>query len=112
MEAPNKPVNYREQILELHQQLIEYVQNTNQHYSKLTDRLNTIQKKVDKLPTKPSVRTQTITSDVDRFTNIEAKIAEMSEEINKLDTLLNVTIKDYLNKIYLLVQEHVSAETD
>lgn len=107
MDALDGPLNYREQILELHQRLIEYVQKTNQNYSILNDRLNKIQIKVEKLPSKTS---GTKELNVDRFKKMEIKMEEMSEEIIKLDIMLNVTIKDYLNKIYLLVQEHARTE--
>ena len=99
---PNKLSNSQEQISEMRQRLIEYVRKSTQNFSIINDRLNKIQVEVDKLSTEISGINNT---DVDNSKRMETKIAEMSEEINKINKTVNVTIKEYLQEIYILIQE-------
>lgn len=100
---PNELLNSREQVLEMRQRLMEYIQKTTQNFAIISDRLNKIQVKVDKPSTEISGVSGSI--DVDSFKKMEIKIAEMSEEINNINQTVNVTIKEYLQEIYIFIQE-------
>lgn len=100
---PNELLDSRQQILEMRQRLMEYIKKTTQNFSIINDRLNKIQGEADKLPTEKSGVSGSI--DVDSFKKMEIKIAEISEEINNLNKTVNITIKEYLQEIYIFIQE-------
>lgn len=87
MDASNALSNHREQIAELHQRLIEYIQKTTQNFSILQDRFDTIQVEVNKISTQTSITNDHYSS---RFKNIETKMTQISNEIDKLYTIINV----------------------
>ena len=87
MDTSNVSLNHREQIAELHQRLIEYIQKTTQNFSILQDRLDRIQVNVDKISKQTSITNDQYSS---RFKKIEAKMTQISDEIDKLYTIINV----------------------
>ena len=80
----NNLLRYREQILETGTQLMEYIQNSTQKLEVLNDRTNRIQDEINKLL-------------------IEKRV--MSEKINKINTTINVTIKECLIEICNYLEE-------
>lgn len=97
MDVPAGLMNYREQILELYKQLMEYIQKINQNHSQFNDRLNKVQDKIDDLLA-TTMRTKDI--DVDRFRTMETKLAEVSEDINNLKTIINEKKGRFLNIVH------------
>lgn len=77
----------REQIVELHQRLIEYIKKTTYNFSILQDRLDQIQVTMDSISTDTSENND---NHITRFKKIETKITEISDEIDKLYTIINV----------------------
>jgi len=100
---PNEPLNSNQQISEIRLRLTEFMQETTENFAVLNNRLNKIQAEMDKLSTEPSEIKGSV--DVDSFKKMEAKVAEMSEEINQVNNLVNGTIKNYIMEIYLFMQE-------
>ena len=82
--APGRPKaenrEPREQIAELHQRLIEYIQKTTQYFSILQDRLDEIQINTSHTNDQYS----------SRFNKIETKMTQISDELDKLYTIINV----------------------
>jgi septation ring formation regulator EzrA len=87
MGTSNALSNHREQIAELHQRLIEYIQKTTQNFSILQDRFDEIQVTVDKISTQTSKTNDQYSS---RFKKIETQMTQISDEIDKLYTIINV----------------------
>ena len=74
---------------------MEHMQKTTENFAMFNSRLDKIQ-----------AETGIVGSvDVDSFKQMEIKVAEMSEEINKVNNLVNGTIKNYVQEIYLYMQE-------
>ena len=87
MDASNGLSNHREQITELHQRLIEYIQKTTQNFSFLQDRLDKIQVEVDEISTRTLKNND---MSINRFKKIDMKMTQISDEIDKLYTIINV----------------------
>ena len=96
----------KQQTLETRQRLTEFIQRTTENFAILNDKQNRVQAKMDKLSSAGSEPTETTNwADADSFKKLEAKVAEMSEEINQMNNLINGTIKNYIQEIYLFMQD-------
>jgi len=100
-EDPEKQLGFQEQLVEMCQRLIEYVEKTTQNFSILNTKLNQIQAQVDALSSQTSGSNS---HNVDSQ-KMEARFVELSEDVDKLNKMVNGTIKDYLQEIFLFMQE-------
>ena len=105
MEA-NPSESLTAQILDIRQQLTKYINQTTQNFLVFNDRVNNLQTEVESLLTQTS---EIDGVDVEGFRKMETKIADMSEEITKLNEAVYVNIKECLVDILNMIQKQKTA---